>query len=59
MEGDPLMGGVSSTRYTDGGAQNGTEYHYVVTAVGEGDTESGPTDAISRTPFASPPDERP
>jgi cellulose 1,4-beta-cellobiosidase len=58
MEGDPLMGGVSSTRYTDGGAQNGTEYHYVVTAV-KGEAESRPTDAISRTPFSSPPDERP
>jgi fibronectin type 3 domain-containing protein len=59
MEGDPLAGAVSKSSYTDTGAENGTEYHYVVTAVGEGDTESGPTDAISRTPFASPPDERP
>ena len=58
MEGDPLAGDVSKSSYDDGGAQNGMEYHYVVTAV-KGEAESGPTDAISRTPFASPPDERP
>jgi hypothetical protein len=59
MEGDPLAGAVSKSTYTDGSVTNGTAYYYVVTAVGEGDTESGPTDAVSRTPFASPPDERP
>jgi fibronectin type 3 domain-containing protein len=61
MEEGSLSGGegVSTTSYTDTSAKNGTEYYYVVTAVGEGDAESDPSDAISRTPFASPPDERP
>jgi hypothetical protein len=58
MEEDPLAGGVSKSTYTDGSVTNGTEYHYVVTAV-KGEAESGPTDAISRTPFSSPPEERP
>jgi fibronectin type 3 domain-containing protein len=59
MEGDPLEGGVSSTTYTDDAATNGTRYYYVVTAMGEEDTESGPSNAVSRTPFASPPGDRP
>lgn len=51
-EGDP----VSGTSYTDDAADNGTTYHYVVTAVDEADNESEPSDEVQKTPFANPPD---
>jgi len=59
MEGAPLVGVVSSTTYTDDSAQNGTRYYYVVTAIGTEGAESNPSEMLSRTPFSSPPDNRP
>ncbi len=47
---------VSETAYTDGDANNGTSYYYVVTAVDEAGNESAPSDSIKKTPFAAPPD---
>ena len=53
--GDPLDEGRSETTYTDDGAENGTTYYYVVTAVdGEGN-ESDPSNEVEKTPFDEPP----
>ena len=54
--GDPLESGLSETSYTDEGAENGTTYYYVVTAVDTADNESDPSSEVERTPFDSPPD---
>ena len=51
-EGDP----VSGKSYTDGMVENGTAYHYVVTAVGNSGNESDPSEEVQKTPFATPPD---
>lgn len=59
MKEAPLTGAVSSTTYTDGSAQNGTRYYYVVTAIGAEGAESDPSEVLSRAPFSSPPDNRP
>lgn len=54
---DPVNGGdpVSDTSYTDTAAENGTTYHYVVTAVNSSGTESNPSEEVQKTPFADPP----
>ena len=49
---------VSEAEYTDDSAQNGTTYHYVVTAVDEAGNESAPSTEVEKTPFDAPP-ERP
>lgn len=49
---------VSEAGYTDDSAQNGTTYHYVVTAVDEAGNESAPSTEVEKTPFDAPP-ERP
>lgn len=49
---------VSSTDYTDGTAENGQTYYYVVTAVAEEDgetAESGASNEVEKTPFSDPP----
>jgi len=56
--GNPLEPGISSPPYTDTGAKNGTEYYYRVTAVRSGQ-ESDPSNEIQKTPFSSPPENRP
>ena len=55
---DPVNGGdpVSDASYTDNATDNGTTYHYVVTAVDKGDNESDPSGEVQKTPFADPPD---
>lgn len=55
---DPLNGTtpVSGPSYTDEGAENGTTYHYVVTAVDGAGNESTPSGEVAKTPFARPPD---
>lgn len=57
---DPLNGTApeSGASYTDDRAQNGTTYHYVVTAVDGAGNESAPSGQVTKTPFARPP-ERP
>ena len=49
---DPLADGQSRTSYTDAGAENGTTYYYVVTAVA--DEEGDPSGEVESTPFAAP-----
>lgn len=49
--------GIDQTSYTDGTAENGTEYFYVVTAVASEDGESAESDASGEAgaiPFAAP-----
>lgn len=46
---------VSDTSYTDDTAENGTLYHYVVTAVDEAENESDPSGEVEKTAFAEPP----
>lgn len=55
---DPVNGGdpVSDASYTDNATDNGTTYHYVVTAVDKGGNESDPSGEVQKTPFADPPD---
>ena len=55
---DPVNGGdpVSDASYTDNATDNGTTYHYVVTAVDKGENESDPSGEVQKTPFADPPD---
>ncbi len=55
---DPVHGGgaVSDASYTDDTAENGTTYHYVVTAVDEAGNESNPSGEVQKTPFTDPPD---
>lgn len=56
---------TESPSYSDGGVENGTTYHYRVTAVveaegflgiGGGTEESAPSGKVEKTPFAEPPD---
>ncbi len=47
---DPVADGRTETSYTDTGAQNGTTYFYVVTAVA--DEEGDPSSEREGTPFA-------
>jgi len=57
--GSPLNTGISSAEYVDESAENGTKYHYVVTAVatdGEESAESDPSNEVEKTPFSDPPD---
>ncbi len=59
VSGSPLDTGVSSADRTDGTAENGQPYYYVVTAVAEegGETaESAPSNEVEKTPFSNPPD---
>ncbi|MCS4116052.1 fibronectin type 3 domain-containing protein [Salinibacter ruber] len=61
VSGSPLDTGVSSAGYTDGTAENGQTYYYVVTAVAEEDgetAESDPSSEVGKTPSSDPP-ERP
>lgn len=52
---DPIETGVSDPSYTDSGAENGTTYAYVVTAVNNEGKESDPSNKINEiTPFSSP-----
>jgi len=55
---DPVHGGgpVSDASYMDDTAENGTTYHYVVTAVDNSENESDPSEEVQKTPFADPPD---
>ncbi|WP_162891542.1 fibronectin type III domain-containing protein [Salinibacter ruber] len=59
VSGSPLDSGIGSADYTDGTAENGTRYYYVVTAVAEEDgetVESDPSSEVKKTPFSDPPD---
>lgn len=54
---DPVNESVlSEASYTDGSAENGTTYHYVVTAVDTDANRSDPSNEVEKTPFDSPPD---
>lgn len=56
--GSPLDTGVGSADYVDDTAENGTKYHYVVTAVatdGGESAESDPSNEVEKTPFSDPP----
>lgn len=55
---EPLNGAtpVSAVRHTDEAVENGTTYHYVVTALDDAGNESGPSGEVTKTPFAGPPD---
>jgi TolB protein len=53
---DPRNGSpLAETSFTDNGAENGTTYHYVVTAVDTDGNESEPSSEIEKTPFDDPP----
>ena len=54
--GTPLEEGISGTAFTDGSAENGTTYYYVVTSVNPNDAESPTSGEVEKTPFADPPD---
>lgn len=57
--GSPLDTGIGSADYVDESAENGTKYHYVVTAVaseGGESAESDPSNEVGKTPFSDPPD---
>lgn len=46
---------LSDTTFTDSAVENGTVYHYRVTAVDENDNESDPSAEVQVRPFAEPP----
>lgn len=46
---------VPAADYIDASAENGTTYHYVVTAVDEAGNESPPSSNVTKTPFETPP----
>lgn len=46
---------VSDTSFTDPSVENGTVYHYRVTAVDESDNESDPSTEVMVRPFDEPP----
>jgi len=46
---------VSDTSFTDSSVENGTVYHYRVTAVDENDNESDPSTEVMVRPFEDPP----
>lgn len=50
---DEPLAQISATSYTDDDVQNGTTYHYRVTAVA--DVDSDPSKEVIVTPFAAPP----
>ena len=52
----PLEEGVAGTTFTDGSAENGTTYYYVVTSVNTNDEESSESGEVEKTPFSDPPD---
>jgi TolB protein len=45
---------LTETSFVDESAENGTTYHYAVTAVDTASNESGPSGAVEKTPFFSP-----
>ena len=49
-------GPISEGNYTDDTVENGTSYHYKVTAVDEAGNESDPSNEVRKTPFSDPPD---
>jgi TolB protein len=57
VSGDPVKNGHSETSYTDEGVENGTTYHYVVTAVDTAGNGSEASNEVKRTPFSSPPEQ--
>lgn len=46
---------ISEVTYTDEGVENGSAYHYVVTAVDEAGNESNSSSEVEVTPFSDPP----
>lgn len=48
-------GSIDQTTFTDDAVENGTTYHYRVTAVDGSDNESDPSREARATPFPSPP----
>jgi TolB protein len=46
---------VTETSFVDESAENGTTYHYAVTAVDTASNESGPSGVVEKTPFDEPP----
>jgi fibronectin type 3 domain-containing protein len=55
VSGAPLRDGLSESSFTDASVENGTQYYYRVTAVGEGG-ESDPSSEVTVRPFPGPPD---
>lgn len=55
---DPVNGStpVQNSDYTDTGLENGTTYYYRLTAVDDGNNESGTSNRLEITPFSDPPD---
>jgi len=51
-----LEEGISETDFTDGAAENGMTYYYVVTSVNTNDEEGNPSEEVEKTPFSDPPD---
>lgn len=49
---------LTESAFTDASAENGTQYYYRVTAVGEGG-ESDPSAEVTARPFPTPPEDRP
>ena len=49
---------LTESTFTDSSVENGTQYYYRVTAVGEGG-ESDPSSEVTVRPFPTPPEERP
>ncbi len=49
---------LTESAFTDAAVENGTQYYYRVTAVGEGG-ESDPSSEVTVRPFPTPPEERP
>ena len=49
---------LTESTFTDSSVENGTQYYYRVTAVGEG-RESDPSSEVTVRPFPTPPEERP
>lgn len=47
---------VTQANYADDRVENGTTYHYVVTAVDEAENESESSGKVEKTPFPGPPD---
>lgn len=46
---------LTDTTHADDSVENGTTYHYVITAEDDSDNESAPSEEVRRTPFATPP----
>lgn len=58
VSGAPLRDGLSEGTFTDTSVENGTQYYYRVTAVGDGG-ESDPSSEVTVRPFPGPPDRPP